>query len=111
MTEDIDFDRITVSEGVVDKNCGVRYTIGYKMEPGKTIQLCMKTPGNCWSSGVQQYNEKSPWKMGFKIESNGLGMYNSIAAKVEDLLKCSLTKGNAAADWINPKLITWKNEV
>ena len=104
MTEDIDFDRITVSEGVVDKNCGVRYTIGYKMEPGKTIQLCMKTPGNCWSSGVQQYNEKSPWKMGFKIEEGlWLGMYNSIAAKAEDLLRYSLTRGNAASRFDQPK--------
>ena len=50
--------------------------------------------------------------MGFHIEHGfWLGMYNSIAAGVEDLLQHPLTKGNAAADWINPKLMTWENKV
>ena len=112
LTENISIDKIVISEGVVDDKSGVRYTIGYEKEPGKIIPLYMKTPKDCWSPGVSRYNENSPWKMGFQIEHCiWLGQYNSIAGRVEDLLQHPLTRGNAAGDWINPKLITWKNEI
>ena len=41
--------------------------IGYEVEPGQIVPMYIKTPKNCISSGVSQYNESSPWKMGFNV--------------------------------------------
>ena len=67
ITNDVDCEKIRISEGVVANKHDSRYTIGYEVEPGKVVPLYIKTPKECISSGVTQYNESSPWKMGFNL--------------------------------------------
>ena len=112
VTDNIDFDKITLSEGVVANKADTRYTIGYEKEPGKIIPLYIKTPKNCWSSGVSRYNENAAWKMGFNVseDSTWLKMYEMIWKKVVDLVGYGL-EGDPKSDWINPKLITWKDDI
>ena len=55
VTETVDVNKICLSEGVVANKADTRYTIGYEVEPWKIIPLFIKTPKNCWSSGVSQY--------------------------------------------------------
>ena len=64
ITNDVDCEKIRIGEGVVANKHDTRYTIGYEVEPGKVVPLYIKTPKDCISSGVTQYNESSPWKMG-----------------------------------------------
>ena len=64
---DADCEKIRVSEGVVANKHDTRYTIGYEVEPGKIVPLCIKTPKDCLSSEVTRYSESSPWKMGFNV--------------------------------------------
>ena len=45
--KDVDLEKIRVSEGVVANKHDMRYTIGYEVEPGKIVPLCIKTPRDC----------------------------------------------------------------
>ena len=82
-----------MSEGVVANKHDTRYTVGYEVEPGKIVPLYVKTPKDCLSSGVCQYNESSPWKMGFNVSEDGawVDRYRSIYPKIEELLRQKLT--------------------
>ena len=64
VTDTVDYENIRLSEGVVANKHDTRYTVGYEVEVGKIVPLFIKTPKDCLSSGVSQYNESSPWKMG-----------------------------------------------
>jgi len=112
VTNNIDFDKITLCEGVVANKADTRYTIGYEKEPGKIIPLYIKTPKNCWSSGVSRYNENAAWKMGFNVseDSTWLKMYEMIWKKASELVGNNFA-GDPKSDWINPKLITWKDDI
>ncbi|WP_215897620.1 hypothetical protein, partial [Acinetobacter baumannii] len=111
VTNSIDFSRIRVSEGVVANKADTRYTIGYEKECGSIVPLYIKTPKNCRSSGVSRYNENSAWKMGFKIEdSSWLKTYEMIWKRVAELVGHSL-EGDPTSSWINPKLISWKEDI
>jgi len=112
VTDSIDFDKITMSEGAVANKADTRYTIGYEVEPGKVVPLYIKTPKNCWSSGVSRYNENSAWKMGFKVseEPSWMKTYEMIWKRVSELVSHSL-EGDLTSEWINPKLITWKEDI
>ena len=112
VTNNIDFDKITVSEGIAANKNDTRYTIGYETAPGKIVPLYIKTPKNCLSSGVSRYNENSAWKMGFKVseEPSWLKTYEMIWKKVSELVGHSL-EGDPTAEWINPKLITWEDVI
>ena len=68
--KDIDLEKIRVSEGVVANKHDTRYTVGYEVESGEIIPLCIKTPKDCLSSGVSRFNEASPWKMGFNVSED-----------------------------------------
>ena len=57
ITNDVDCEKIRVSEGIMVNKHDTRYTIGYEVEPGKVVPLYVKTPKDCSSSGVTQYNE------------------------------------------------------
>ena len=57
-----------MSEAVVANKHDARFTVGYEVEPGRIVPLCIKTPKYCLSSGVSRFNEASPWKMGFNID-------------------------------------------
>ena len=70
VTDTVDLEKIRVSEGVVANKHDTRYTVGYEVEPGRIIPLYIKTPKNCFSSGVSQYNEASAWKMGFNVSED-----------------------------------------
>ena len=111
-TGKIDFDKITLSEGSVANKNDTRYTIGYEAESGKVVPLYIKTPKNCWSSGISRYNENSAWKMGFKVSEDPSWMktYEMIWKKVSELVNHSI-EGDPTSNWINPKLITWKEEI
>ena len=63
-----------MSEGVVANKHDERYTVGYEVEPGEIMPLCIKTPKDCLSSGVSRFNEASPWKMGFNVMKTRLGL-------------------------------------
>ena len=58
--KDVELEKIRVSEGVVANKHDTRYTVGYEVESGKIVPLCIKTPKDCLSSGVSRYNESSP---------------------------------------------------
>ena len=88
VTNDINFEKIVVSDAVVANKNDTRYSIGYETEPGKIIPLYIKTPKNCWSSGVSRYNESSPWKMGFNVSEDPpwIKTYEMIWKKVSKLV-------------------------
>ena len=114
ITNDVDCEKIRISEGVVANKHDTRYTIGYEVEPGKVVPLYIKTPKDCISSGVTQYNESSPWKMGFNVGEDEAWMrqYEAIWKKVEELLGEGL-RGEPLSNgkYVNPKLITWDGEI
>ena len=112
VTDIIDFEKITLSEGVVANKYDTRYTIGYEVEPGKFIPLYIKTPKSCWSSGVSRYNENSAWKMGFNVSEDPSWMkkYEMIWKRISELVNHSI-EGDPTSEWINPKLITWKDDI
>ena len=88
ITNDVDCEKIRISEGVLASKHDTRYTIGYEVEPGKVVPLYIKTPKDCLSSGVTQYSESSPWKMGFNVgeDETWMRQYEAIWKKVEELL-------------------------
>ena len=55
----IDLRCIVITEGIQCNRQDMRYIIGYKEGPNKVIPLYVRTPKNCWSSGVSRYNENS----------------------------------------------------
>jgi len=111
---DIDLDKIRISEGVTANNHDMRYTLGYEVKTGKIIPLFIKTPKNCSSNGVSQYNENSAWKMGFNVseEPAWVKKYESVWEKVEELMFQKLT-GTPLNNgkYINPKVIVWEDEI
>ena len=82
--ENVDLEKIRLSEGVTANKHDTRYTIGYETEQGKIVPLYMKTPKDCVSSGVSRYNESSPWKMGFNVIEDEVWVrqYEAISKKV-----------------------------
>ena len=119
--KDVDLGKIRVSGGVVANKHDTRYTVGYEVESGKIIPLCIKTPRDCVSSGVGRYNEASPWKMGFNVSRDEAWMqhYRAIWVRVEELLNqtsgqqsCKLTgEPLSSGEYVNAKLITWDGEI
>ena len=111
--KDIDLEKIRVSEGVVANRCDTRYIVGYETEPGVIVPLHIKTPKDCFSSGVSRYNESSPWKMSFNLREDEVWMeqYAAIWGAIEELLGQNLM-GNPLCDfWLNAKLITWDDQI
>ena len=112
-----------MSEGVVANKHDARFTIGYEVESGKIIPLCIKTPKDCLSSGVSRFNESSPWKMGFNVGGDEAfrEQYEGIWWRVCEILHapgCGFEIGGCLTGeplnngkYINPKLITWDNEI
>ena len=110
----IDLNKIRLSEGVGTNKHDTRHTIGYEVGPGKIVPFYIKTPKDCISLGVSQYNESSPWKMGFNVSKDEAWIlqYEGIWNKVEELLRQKL-EGTPVNNgkYINPKLITWDGEI
>ena len=48
----MDFGRLVVSASVTCNKSDVRYIVGYKTEDGRVIPLYVKSPGSCYSNGV-----------------------------------------------------------
>ena len=114
LTNIVDLEKIRVSEGVVANKHDTRYTIGYEIESGQIVPLYIKTPKDCVSSGVSQYNESSPWKMGFNVGGDEVWtqQYEAVLRKIEDLLGKKLEREPLNnGKYINPKLITWDGEI
>ena len=117
--EDVDLERIRVSEGVVANKNDERYIIGYEVKPGVVVPLYVRTPKDCLSSGVSRFNESSPWKMGFDVgedeawicinmKASGGGCVNFCRhLVVEDLELGGTLTGEPLNNgkYINPKLI------
>ena len=114
VAKNVDLEKIRVSEGVaVNSRCDTRFIIGYETEPGVIVPLYIKTPKDCFSSGVSRYNESSPWKMSFNLREDEAWMhqYAVIWETIEELLGEKLM-GNPLCDfWLNAKLITWGGEI
>ena len=114
VAEHVDLDKIRVSKGVEANKHDTRYIIGYETEPGKIVPLYIMTPNNCSSSGVSRYNEASAWKMGFNVSEDKawVQVYQAIFSKIEELLDQKL-EGEPLNNgkYINPKLITWDDEI
>ena len=114
ITSTVNLNKIRLSEGVDTNKHDTRHTIGYEVEPGKIVSLYIKTPKDCVSSGVSQYNESSPWKMGFNVSKDEawVQQYEAIWNKVEELLRQKL-EGTPLNNgkYINSKLITWDGEI
>ena len=66
----MDVDRLVVSAAVTCNKSDVRYIVGYKTEEGRALPLYVKSPENCYSNGVNQYNENSAWKMVLDISDD-----------------------------------------
>ena len=113
--KDVELEKIRISEGVVANKHDARFTVGYEVEPERIVPLCIKTPRDCLSSGVSRFNEASPWKMGFNVSEDGawIQQYDGIWEKVEELLSCKLGGETPLNNgkYVNPKLITWDNEI
>ena len=112
VTDVVDPEKITLSEGAKANKADTRFTIGYEVEAGKVIPLYIKTPKNCRSSGVSRYNENSTLKMGFKVSEDPTWMkrYEMIWKKVSELVGHSL-HGDPTSEWINPRLMTWEEDI
>ena len=113
VTENVDLEKIRLSEGVVANKHDTRYTIGYETEQ-EIVPLYVKTPKDCVSSGVSRYNENSPWKMGFNVieDKNWVRQYEAISKKIEELLGQKLEGALLNNEkYVNPKLITWNDEI
>ena len=113
VTENVDLEKIRLSEGVVANKHDTRYTIGYETEQ-EIVPLYVKTPKDCVSSGVSRYNESSPWKMGFNVieDKNWVRQYEAISKKIEELLGQKLEGALLNNEkYVNPKLITWNDEI
>ena len=114
LTNEVELEKIRLSEGVTANKHDTRYTIGYELEPGKIVPLYIKTPRDCVSSGVSRYNESSPWKMGFNVGEDEVWVrqYEAILKKIEELLGQKL-EGELLNNgkYINSKLITWDDEI
>ena len=124
VTDTVDLEKIRVSEGVVANKHDTRFIIGYELEPGKIVPLYMKTPKDCASSGVSQYNEASAWKMGFNVseDKEWVSKYEKIWWRICELMHApgcggfelgGILKGEPLSNekYINPKLITWDGEI
>ena len=104
-----DFDRLVVSAAVTcNKSDVIRYIVGHKTEEGRVIPLYFKSPENCYSNVVNQYNENSAWKMGLDIsgDEKWTERYMILQKEIEarlDVVQESVVQNDA---YINPKLIT-----
>ena len=111
---DVDCEKIRISEGIVANKNDTRYTIGYEVDAGVIVPLCIKMPRGCLSSGVTRFSEASPWKMGFNVSEDEAWMrdYEAIWKKVEELLGEGL-RGEPLSNgkYVNPKLITFDGEI
>ena len=122
--KDVKLEKIRVSEGVVANRCDTRYTVGYEVEPGVIVPLHIKTPKDCFSSGVTRYNESSPWKIGFNVgeDEAWVERYEAIWWRINEFLHAPGCGGfelggtltgeplsNGA--YMNAKLITWDGQI
>ena len=112
---DVDCEKIRISEGIVANKHDTRYTIGYEVEDGVIVPLYIKTPKDCLSPGVTRFSETSPWKMGFNVSEDEawVRQYEAIWTTIEEcLLKKSLEGRPLSNDkYVNSKLITWDGEI
>ena len=119
----VDLEKIRVSEGVVANRCDTRYIVGYEVKPGVIVPLYIKTPKDCFSSGVSRYNDSSPWKMGFNVGENEawVQQYEGIFWRVCEILHApgcggfelggTLTGEPLNNGYVNAKLLTWDGQI
>ena len=118
IAKDVD-GKIRISEGVVAIKRDTRYTFGYEVETGKIVPFYVKTPKDCPSSGVSQYNDSSPLKMGFDVRDDEIWMseYRSICWTIGEILRdfseCRSLTGEPLNNdrYVNAKLITWDGDI
>jgi hypothetical protein len=110
----IDLEKITVSDAVTANKCDTRFSLGYEAGSCQVISLFIKTPADCSSNGVSQYNENSTWKMGFNVSEDlaWVRQYEAIWIRIEELIFEKLAKSPLNnGQFINPKLITWEDVI
>ena len=103
-----DFDRLVVSAAITcNKSDVIRYIVGYKTEEGRVIPLYVKSPENCYSNGVNQYNENSAWKMGLDISDDEKWMERyDLVERNRGAVRRRPRECLQNDAYINPKLIT-----
>ena len=84
----IDVNRLVVSDKVSCNNGkDYRHVVGYQAN-GVLVPLFIKTPKQCFSYGVSQYDENSAYKMSFNVssEKGWVSQYKKIWNEVESQL-------------------------
>ena len=96
--KDVELGKIRVSEAVVANKHDARFIVGYEVEPGRIVPLCIKTPKDCLSSGVSRFSEASPWKMGFNVSEDEawVEQYEGIWWRVCEIFACAWLWGTRA---------------
>ena len=110
----VELDKIKISDKNVANKHDIRYTIGYEIESDKIIPFYIKTPKNCHSSGINRYDENSPYKMGFDVseDKNWMKQYKAICSKIESLISQKLSSPPLNNEkYINPKLLSWDGKI
>ena len=104
--EKIDVTKIRLSEEVKSSK-STRRVIGYEKNPGEVVPLYIRTPKDCYSPGISQYDENSPYKMGLRIDDDDwIRTYEAIWERIGSLLKGGSLEGQPLVNgYINPKLI------
>ena len=106
----MDFDRLVVGAAITYNKSDVRSIVGYKTEEGTVIPLYVKSPENCYSNDVNQYNENSAWKMDLDISDAEKWMerYMTLWKEIEARLDAVLERVVKNDVYINPKLTKWE---
>ena len=108
----IDVNKLVVSNKVPannGKDC--RYIVGYQVDEA-LMPLFIKTPKNCFSYGVSQYDRNSACKMSFNISkekewtSQYKKIWNEVGSQLFEKLVTEPIKGNN----VRGKLKTWKKD-
>ena len=96
----MDVNKLVISDKVSANNGkGCRYIVGYQVDE-TLIPLFIKTPKNCFSYGVSQYDRNSAYTMSFNIskEKEWMSQYkkiwNEVGSQLFQKLATEPIKGN-----------------
>ena len=109
----IDVNKLVVSDKLPcnnGKDC--RYIVGYQAN-GELIPLFIKTPKQCFSYGVSQYDKNSVYTMSFNVseEKEWVSQYQKIWNEVKSQLfqKLATEPIKGGGRYVYGKLKMWKN--
>ena len=109
----IDVNKLVVSDKLPCNNGkDYRYIVGYQAN-GELIPLFIKTPKQCFSYGVSQYDKNSAYTMSFNVseEKEWVSQYQKIWNEVKSQLfqKLATEPIKGGGRYVYGKLKMWKN--